>query len=107
MPDIIIENLNNLRLSCGDTANTVLNIVHNHFIDWMHACGGKGRCTTCSMQVLKGSENLSPINQYEIKFLEAGKLTSEERLACQSKVFGDVVIKVPDRNKLPHVTYSN
>ena len=31
--------------------------------DWMHACGAKGRCTTCRVRVRAGMENLGPLTE--------------------------------------------
>ncbi|MDQ3395644.1 MAG: (2Fe-2S)-binding protein [Bacteroidota bacterium] len=106
MPDIVIENLNNIKLPANNNAKNVLEIIHSHFIDWMHACGGKGRCTTCKMQVISGMKNLSNLSKFEQQCFESEKLTENERLACQAKLLGDVVVRVPDNNKLPHMTYS-
>jgi len=106
MPDIIIENLNNIKLSADISAKNVLEIIHNHYIDWMHACGGKGRCTTCKMQIIKGKENLSALSKFEQAYKEADKLADNERLTCQAMLLGDIVIKVPESGKLPHVDYS-
>ena len=40
----------------------------------MHACGAKGRCTTCRLQVLAGQENLSPLTAAELRYRAAGRL---------------------------------
>lgn len=76
-------------------------------MDWMHACGGKGRCTTCKMTVISGMENLTSPSPFEQKCIVKGLLDAEHRLACQCAVVGNIRIKVPDENKLPHMDYSN
>lgn len=76
-------------------------------VDWMHACGAKGRCTTCRMIVLKGSEKIGPHTAAELKYQKAGLLLQNERLACQALVIGDIVVRVPEDSKLPHLKYTS
>ena len=74
--------------------------------DWMHACGAKGRCTTCRVQVRAGLENLSPPTDAELRYRAAGRLLPHERLTCQAQLpAGEVTGRVPDATKLPHVRY--
>ncbi len=106
---ITIKNLNNLTVVSNDNDKTVLSILHENYVDWMHACGGKGRCTTCKMKVISGMENLSEITDGENRFAVMGKLNlDEERLACQVKIFDrEVEVSVPEESKLPHLKYTN
>ena len=106
MPQIIIENLFNTNIN-GDPNLSILDNIHENYIDCMHACGKKGNCTTCKMIILEGSENLTPRSRSEEKFAALGKLSANERLACQCKATGDISVKVPDLYKLPHVEYSS
>ncbi|WP_046244244.1 2Fe-2S iron-sulfur cluster-binding protein [Hymenobacter terrenus] len=75
--------------------------------DWMHACGAKGCCTTCRLQVRAGMENLSLPSDAELRYRAAGRLLANERLTCQARLpAGEVVACVPEATKLPHVQYS-
>ena len=75
--------------------------------DWMHACGAKGRCTTCRVQVSGGLENLSPPTVAELRYQAAGRLLPTERLTCQARLpTGCVTGRVPEAVQLPHVRYS-
>lgn len=105
MIKIVIENLGVKEVVTNDLSKSVLAILHSHFIDWMHACGGKGRCTTCKMIVIRGAENLSEPSLAEKKYLHQVGLAPGDRLACQSRLMGDIVIRVPEEGKLPHVNY--
>jgi 2Fe-2S ferredoxin len=74
--------------------------------DWMHACGAKGRCTTCRLQVSAGLANLSPLSDAELRYRAAGRLQGTERLTCQARLpAGEVTGRVPEATKLPHVQY--
>jgi ferredoxin len=55
-----------------------------------HVCGGDGACGTCRVEVIDGWDNLTPPTPDETyKELEA-----PYRLSCQSKLLGDVILKV-------------
>lgn len=106
MVKILIRNLNNKVVASKDNSKTALNIIHENQIDWMHACGAKGRCTTCKLVIHEGAENLSPVNDLEQKFVDAGRLRPHERLACQTLLKGDIAVSVAEENKFPHIEYS-
>ncbi|HRI78138.1 MAG TPA: 2Fe-2S iron-sulfur cluster-binding protein [Cyclobacteriaceae bacterium] len=108
MVKIVIENLGQKEVNITDTDKSVLHQLHAHFIDWMHACGGKGRCTTCKMTVIAGKEHLSPLTHAEKKYAKEGLLKEDERLACQVTIrSGSLIIRVPEESKLPHVHYTS
>ncbi len=107
MVKIIIENLGQKELPLTENNKTALHQFQINYIDWMHECGGKGRCTTCKMIVLEGMENLSGQTQAEKKYEQEGLLKRNERLACQVRVTGELRIRVPDESKLPHIKYSS
>jgi 2Fe-2S ferredoxin len=106
MPQITIDNLNNKIISYPGE-DRVLTLIQQDFVDWMHACGGKGRCTTCKMIVLSGMEALTSPSPFEKKCRDRGLLKQEERLACQCRASGDIIIKVPEECKLPHIHYTD
>lgn len=109
MVKITISNLNNLTLQSNDNPKTVLSILQENYIDWMHACGAKGRCTTCKMIIEEGGGNLSGPSESEIKYFNAGRINLEsERLSCQCtiKQGSEIKIAVPEDCKLPHIEYS-
>lgn len=107
MPKLIIENLNRAEVELTSGSQSVLNAVQQQAIDWMHACGGKGRCTTCLLIVISGMPFLNPPTPPELRYRNDNRLKINERLACQCHMLaGEVVARVPDRYKLPHVRYS-
>ena len=106
MVKIVIENLGKKELTVNDLSLSVLQHIHAHFIDWMHACGGKGRCTTCKMIIVRGRENTSPLSAAEQEYRKQKALGESDRLSCQTRISGDVVIRVPDEYKFRHLKYS-
>lgn len=115
MVKIVIENLGQKEITANDPAfaeatagkaRSLLRLIQDAGIDWMTDCGGKGRCTTCKAIVISGGEHLTGTTPAEQKYRDAGALNSNERLTCQVRVKGDVVLRVPDEFKLKHIKYS-
>lgn len=105
MPSLTVQNLPGGVLEVPAGA-TLLAALHAAGHDWMHACGGKGRCTTCRIEVLSGAENLTPDTEAELRYRRAGRLLPHERLTCQARLSeGQVTGRVPQATQLPHVTY--
>ena len=105
MPLLTIENLPNAAIEVPAGA-TLLAALQAAGHDWMHACGAKGRCTTCRLVVSTGLENLGPLTAAEERYRAAGRLLSAERLTCQARLpAGNVTARVPEATKLPHVRY--
>jgi len=107
MVQIAIQNLGNRAIESKHIERKVIEIIHENGIDWMHACGKKGRCTTCKMIILEGQENLSLETAQELQFRALKRLHPNERLACQTYLLqGALTIRVPDSSKFPHLTYT-
>lgn len=102
----MIENLSKRTLEVADLSKTLLEHFQAHRIDWMHACGGKGRCTTCKVIVTQGLENFEALTPAEARYRQQGALSNNERLSCQSRIAGDVSIIVPEESQFPHIEYS-
>lgn len=107
MASIVIRNLPEKTIPNPNLSKPLLWIFLENRIDWMHACGGKGRCTTCKAVILNGGENLIPKSAVELKYESQNQLAPNERLCCQTKlIVGDLEVAVPEESKLPHVQYS-
>lgn len=81
-------------------------------LDWAHACGGRGRCTTCRLRLSAGAEQLESETAAEVRFRDAGRLPAGSRLTCQAVVrpdqpaaAADLRGSVPLEGRLPHVQY--
>ncbi len=95
MVKITIENLGQKEVLADDLSAPVLTILHRNRIDWLYSCGGKGRCTSCRMIVVDGMANLSSLTTAEVNYREMGGLGLNERLACQCRAVGDIIIRRP------------
>jgi 2Fe-2S ferredoxin len=107
MVKIVIENLGKKELEVNNDTKSVLSHLQDHFIDWMHACGAKGRCTTCKMEVISGKDQLTELTPAEVEYRNARELGPNERLACQAMLLGNISVKVPESSKLPHMEYTD
>lgn len=54
-------------------------------------CGGRGRCSTCRVRIMRGAENLPPASAAEQKVLDRVKAGIQVRLACQTRPRGGEV----------------
>src|ERR1700726_3640674 len=72
---------------------TLLHVSIRHRIPHLHQCGGYGRCTTCRVQILDGLSNVSPRGEVEQKVASRRGWDKFTRLACQTRVEGDVVVR--------------
>jgi len=107
MVKIVIENLAQKEVTGNGKRTSVLKLFQLNYIDWMHTCGGKGRCTTCKMVVLEGADQLTALSEAELNYQKKGYLNRNERLACQAIVVGVCKVRVPEECKLPHLVYSD
>ena len=76
-----------------EQGGSLLSTLNENGVHLSSACGGKGSCGQCRLQVLEGGG--------EILDTEKGHFTRKEikdhwRLGCQTKVHGDLSVKVSD-----------
>jgi 2Fe-2S ferredoxin len=90
MPLLTIKNLPGSPIE-AQPGTTLLAAIHAAGYDWWHACGAKGRCTTCRVRVLVGTEFLAEPTSAELRYQATGRLGTAERLACQARVLPQVL----------------
>ncbi len=104
MFQISVKNLLPEAIACDAKNTKLLEILLQH-TDIMHACGGKGRCTTCKVRILSGYPSPEQLTIHEQRFRSMGQLKAEERLSCQIVCNSSLELEIPDSSKLPHLTY--
>lgn len=72
---------------------TILTAVLRSGIAHLHACGGLARCSTCRIEIKEGLENCSSINEAEETLSNKLKFPESIRLACQTKIMGNVIAR--------------
>ncbi|GGG07443.1 hypothetical protein GCM10011344_04990 [Dokdonia pacifica] len=80
--------------------DTILKATLAAHINHTHACGGQGKCSTCRVSVMEGIENCYPKNELEQLISTKLNFPKEIRLACQTKLKGDVLIRRMVSDKL-------
>ncbi|MCC6745951.1 MAG: adenylate/guanylate cyclase domain-containing protein [Acidobacteria bacterium] len=76
-----------------DLSLSLLDVSHKHGIPHTQACGGNARCSTCRVLVLENLEHVCPRNEAEALLASRRGFTDDIRLACQSRIDGDVTIR--------------
>ena len=73
--------------------STVLQATLAASVNHTHACGGHAKCSTCKVSITKGIENCNVRNDAEQEIADKLNLPPEIRLACQTKITGDISIR--------------
>ena len=73
--------------------STVLQATLAAKINHTHACGGVGKCSTCRIGVIEGIEHCQPRNKAEQKIASKLHFPDQIRLACQTTIMGDILIR--------------
>ena len=76
-----------------DSGNTLLNTLHENGVMLSSACGGKGSCGQCKVQVTEGGGQILPT---EVPHFSRKEQQDHWRLGCQVKVKDNMSIQVPD-----------
>ncbi len=80
-------------VSVDDPKTTILATSIKHKIPHFHECGGHARCTTCRVRILDGIQHVSTPTATEKRLAVASGWDDFTRLACQTRVTGDVTIQ--------------
>lgn len=84
--------VNDDRIIEADTGNSLLTTLSNNGIFLSSACGGKGSCGQCKVQVIEGGGEVLPTEK--VHFTRR-QLSDHWRLGCQVKVKEKLDIKLP------------
>ena len=76
-----------------EAGHSILSIALRAGIPHTHACGGKARCSTCRVAILNGLSNVEPRTDDERVLADLLHLAPDIRLACQTKIKGDVRLR--------------
>jgi adenylate cyclase len=74
-------------------SDTVLDALLANGVEQTNICGGNAHCSTCRIMILEGSKNCSPPTSAERALAKQLDFPVHVRLACQTKVTGDVSIR--------------
>ncbi len=80
-------------MAVADPTMTILDVSIAHKIPHVRTCGGHGRCTTCRVRIRDGIQNVSARTPREVEVADALRWDGFTRLACQTRVSGDVTLE--------------
>jgi 2Fe-2S ferredoxin len=75
--------------------SAIIDVCEHHDTSILFGCRD-GACGACMIRVVEHPQHLSPMEEHERDFLETMAARDDERLACQCRVLGDVVIEVSE-----------
>ncbi len=97
-----------VRGKVGDGA-TILEASQQLGADIESICGGKGTCGKCKVRIEKGYfakygirskiASVAMIGEGNEKFLNQSQLRQNYRMACQTRIHGDIVVFVPEESR--------
>jgi uncharacterized 2Fe-2S/4Fe-4S cluster protein (DUF4445 family) len=78
-------------------------------VDIKAYCGGTKICGKCKVKIIEGvfeghkiqsyQEHLNSLSEDEKEFLSINEIEEKYRLACMAKVYGDIVVEVPEESR--------
>ncbi|MBL7177852.1 MAG: adenylate/guanylate cyclase domain-containing protein [Desulfobacteraceae bacterium] len=80
---------------CASPDSTILEATLKAKINHMHVCGGNARCSTCRVYIMDGLSNCLSRNEKEKQLAEKLGFPQNIRLACQTKISGNITIRRP------------
>ena len=80
---------------CASPDSTILEATLKAQINHIYVCGGNARCTTCRVYIMDGLSNCRTRNEEEKHLVEKLEFPKNIRLACQTKISGDITIRRP------------
>ncbi|MDD5338729.1 MAG: ASKHA domain-containing protein [Dehalococcoidales bacterium] len=92
-----------------DAGSTILNAARELGVSLESVCGGKGACGKCKVRIEEGEYRkygikssvaaTTTVDEVNSKYLSKQQLKQNYRLACQTKIVGDVVVFVPEESR--------
>ena len=80
------------KVMLGPVGPTIMEFIQTAGIPHASVCGGRGRCTTCRVQIARGLGELDRPSELEAKALGRISAPEDVRLACQVRPRRDITI---------------
>tara|TARA_Y100001934_G_scaffold258296_1_gene328354 strand:+ start:607 stop:2307 length:1701 start_codon:yes stop_codon:yes gene_type:complete len=80
------------KVMSGAVGPTILEFIQTAGIPHASVCGGRGRCTTCRIQIARGLAEVDKPSELEAKALDRISAPNDVRLACQVRPRRDIRI---------------
>jgi len=79
---------------------SLLSVLQKEDVYIKSSCGGQGVCSDCICKVVSGEDHLNSPDFKELKLLGNIFHITKERLLCQTKISGDVIIDISNHDKV-------
>jgi ferredoxin len=83
----------------ANSEDTILQTLKKNNLSIKSSCGGCASCGTCVVKIISGEDHITPMESSEITLLGNIFHLTKERLACQTKMTGDIVIDISEHNE--------
>jgi len=93
----------------GQAGDSLYDVALRAGVDMQSICGGRGLCNRCQVEVEPGEfakfklsvseADIPKLSPTEKKARHDGELSERRRLACRSKICGDLVVEVPSDSR--------
>jgi len=77
----------------ADNGTKIFQVSRDYGVGLASLCGGKGTCGKCKVRIVSGE--VSPPDDREKKALSSEEIAQGYRLACLTKVYGDIRVEIP------------
>jgi 2Fe-2S ferredoxin len=98
MPTITVLPINKV-LVC-EKGDILLAVLKNHGVVVQTKCGGVASCADCIVKIVSGEKNISAPDFRETRLIGNVFFMTKERLSCQTKVLGDIVVHLDRHSEL-------
>lgn len=95
--------------SMAEAGENIYDVALRAGVDIQSICGGKGQCRRCQIELGMGKHakfkldvkenHLSSLSPTEKRAIRDGDLAQGRRLACRTKICGDVIIEIPSDSR--------
>lgn len=92
-----------------ELGSTLLEAAQDTGVAIRSLCGGNGNCRQCWIEISEGAhskhsihcslENVSPVTELEARLFQRNAKFKGLRLACRTRVLGDLLVDVPERSQ--------
>lgn len=103
MPNVTLIFENQQKIILCEHGVSIADILIKCGIFFDFPCGGSGRCGKC---IVKISGDVTPPEKEEISLLDVNRIQEGYRLACRTRIIGDVTIFLPKSNLIAPETDS-
>ena len=82
-----------------EEGSTILDAAYKAKVDISSICGGRGYCGKCQVIITDEKQNATPVTLDESEQLTQEKVDAGYRIACKTRLKGDMTVKIPDESR--------